>query len=167
MGEIKNIAHNKSAVAGFFRKFYEHRALWMYFLLDEAKKKGLEPGDFAPQAIKRCGLHHGGAAASGGDLSLKVLKRKLFKFPGKLVFEMKFLRCTDDSFDVDFHYCPLAAAWLAMGCEDKDVSSMCDFAMCGDRGIAEAFGCELDLPKTIARGDDCCSIRFRRKKQEA
>jgi hypothetical protein len=33
----------------------------------------------------------------------------------------------------------------------------------GDRGIAEAFGCELDLEKTIAKGDGICQIRFKRK----
>lgn len=41
---------------------------------------------------------------------------------------------------------------------------LCDHAMCGDRGIAESFGCELQLPATIARGDDVCKIRFMRKK---
>ncbi|MDR2802814.1 MAG: L-2-amino-thiazoline-4-carboxylic acid hydrolase [Treponema sp.] len=165
MTNIKNIPSNKSALARAIRKFFEHRALWMYFLLDEAQKKGLNGKDFAPQAIRRCGLYQGGPAANkGASTSLKTLKRKLFKFPGKLVFEMKFLRCTDDAFDVDFHYCPLVNAWLMQGCSDDEISAMCDFAMCGDRGIAEVFGCELDLPKTIARGDDRCSIRFKRKK---
>lgn len=41
---------------------------------------------------------------------------------------------------------------------------LCDHAMCGDRGIAESFGCELDLPATIAKGDDICQIRFVRRK---
>ena len=36
---------------------------------------------------------------------------------------------------------------------------LCDQAMCGDRGIAESFGCGLELPATIARGDDICQIR--------
>jgi len=40
---------------------------------------------------------------------------------------------------------------------------MCDHAMCGDRGIAESFGCKLELPKTIANGDGVCEIRFVRK----
>lgn len=40
---------------------------------------------------------------------------------------------------------------------------LCDHAMCGDRGIAQSFGCELDLPQTIARGDDICQIRFVRR----
>ena len=165
MSNIKNIPRNKSFLVRGLRKLFEHRALWMYFLLDEAKKNGLDGHKFAPQAIRRCGLYHGGQAANKGtSSSLRVLKRKLFKFPGRLIFEMKFLRCASDNLDVDFHYCPLVNAWQMQGCNDSDISAMCDFAMCGDRGIAESFGCELDLPKTIARGDDRCSIRFKRKK---
>jgi hypothetical protein len=34
----------------------------------------------------------------------------------------------------------------------------------GDRGIAEVFGCELHLKKTIAKGDGVCHLRFKRKK---
>lgn len=165
MSNIKNIPKNRSSLICALRKFFEHRALWMYFLLDEARKTGLDGEKFASRAIRRCGLYHGGQAADkGSSSSLKILKRKLFRFPGRMIFEMKFLRCTDDNFDVDFHYCPLVNAWQMQGCSDSDISAMCDFAMCGDRGIAEVFGCELDLPKTIARGDDCCSIRFKRKK---
>ena len=33
----------------------------------------------------------------------------------------------------------------------------------GDRGIGEAYGCELDLPKTIANGDDICHLRYHKK----
>ena len=46
---------------------------------------------------------------------------------------------------------------------DEEIAILCDQAMCGDRGIAESFGCELDLPKTIANGDNCCEIRFVRR----
>ena len=40
---------------------------------------------------------------------------------------------------------------------------LCDHAMCGDRGIGECFGVELDLPATIARGDDTCQLRYVRR----
>ena len=43
---------------------------------------------------------------------------------------------------------------------------LCNHAMCGDRGIAESFGCELNLPATIARGDDTCQIRFVRREKK-
>jgi hypothetical protein len=79
------------------------------------------------------------------------------------VFEMKILRCDADHLDIDFHYCPLVKAWQKQGCSDEEIQSMCDHAMCGDRGIAASFGCELDLPKTIAKGDGVCEIRFVRR----
>lgn len=41
---------------------------------------------------------------------------------------------------------------------------MCDYAMCGDRGIGEAFGVELDLPDTIANGGKTCQLRYIRRK---
>ncbi|MGN8848614.1 hypothetical protein [Bariatricus sp. HCP28S3_C2] len=43
-----------------------HRALWMYLLCDEAKKKGLDSKEYAPDAIRRCGLYQGGKSAKEG-----------------------------------------------------------------------------------------------------
>lgn len=53
------------------------------------------------------------------------------------------------------------ALWLYL-LTDEEISNLCDWAMCGDRGIGEAYGCELDLPKTIARGDDVCHLIYHR-----
>ena len=146
------------------REQLEHRALWMYLLCDEAEKKGLSPEKYAPDAIRRCGLYQGGKLVEkGGTRSLKGLKKTLFSKAAQWVFEMKILRCDDDHLDIDFGYCPLVKAWQKQGCSDEQISRLCDYAMCGDRGIGESFGCELELPKTIARGDDVCCIRFVRK----
>ena len=95
--------------------------------------------------------------------SLKGLKKALFGKAAQWVFDMKILRCTDDNLDIDFHYCPLVKAWQKQGGSDEEIKRLCDHAMCGDRGIAESFGCKLDLPKTIAGGDGVCQIRFVRK----
>jgi hypothetical protein len=164
MRTIINKPKNKSGLIRAIRNLFEHRALWMYLLLDEARKKGLAPEDFAPAAIKRCGLYQGGAYAENGSAtSLKLLRKRLFTGVGKLIFEMKIRRCTDDNLDVDFHYCPLVSAWQKQGCAGKDLANLCEYAMCGDRGIAESFGCDLDLVKTIAQGNGVCEIRFRRR----
>jgi hypothetical protein len=40
---------------------------------------------------------------------------------------------------------------------------LCDIAMCGDHGIGECYGSVLELPKCIAKGDDVCSLRYRKK----
>ena len=147
------------------REQLEHRALWMYLLCDEAKKKGLAPEEYAPQAIKRCGLYQGENLVKKGGMgqSLRGLKKALFGVAARLVFEMKIRRCDDDHLDIDFYYCPLVKAWQKKSCTDKEICMLCDHAMCGDRGIAESFGCRLELPKTIAKGDGVCEIRFVRK----
>ena len=56
MSNIKNEASIKNPLIVAIREQLEHRALWMYLLCDEAKKKGLDPTEYAPEAIKRCGL---------------------------------------------------------------------------------------------------------------
>jgi hypothetical protein len=79
-----------------------------------------------------------------------------------MVFEVKILDCTDDRLDIDFHYCPLVAAWQSQGAGDEQIARLCDIAMQGDRGIAKSFGCTLEPGETIANGHDKCEIRFKR-----
>jgi len=170
---IKNKAKKKGFLVRNLRNFFEHRALWMYFMCEEARKKGIKPKTFVPAAIRRCGIYHGMRAITGKDVAFKeaggqgascrLLRKKLFPSVGKMIFEMKFIRLDDDFFDVDFYYCPLVNAWQKQGCSDKKIEKLCDWAMEGDRGIAQAFGCELELKKTIAKGDGVCQIRIRRK----
>ena len=164
---VSNEPKYKNPLLQAIREQLEHRALWMYLLCDEARKKGLNAQDYAPDAIKRCGLYQGQNLVRKGGMgqSLKGLKKALFGIPAQLVFEMKIKRCSDDHLDIDFHYCPLVKAWQKQGCTDEEIRLLCDHAMCGDRGIAESFGCELELPKTIAAGDGVCEIRFVRKKK--
>ena len=162
---IRNEARIRNPLIVAIREQLEHRALWMYLLCDEAGKKGLDSESYAPDAIRRCGLYQGAGLrkkAGGGD-SLKGLKRTLFSKPAQWVFEMDVKRVSDDHLDIDFHYCPLVKAWQKQGCTDEEIARLCDHAMCGDRGIAKSFGCTLELPATIAKGDDTCQIRFVRK----
>ena len=49
---ITNEPKIKNPLIVAIREQLEHRALWMYLLCDEAKKKGLNPEDFAAAAIK-------------------------------------------------------------------------------------------------------------------
>ena len=166
MSKIKNEAKIRNPLIVAIREQLEHRALWMYLLCDEAAKKGLPPQEYAPAAIKRCGLYQGAGlrAKAGGGESLKGLKKTLFTKPAQWVFEMDVKRCTDDNLDIDFHYCPLVKAWQKAGCTDEEIATLCDIAMCGDHGIGEAYGAKLDLPKCIAKGDDICSLRYHKIK---
>ena len=175
---VKNEPKKNGSDIKKLRNFYEHRALWLYFLFDEAKKNGIDPESFAPKAIRRCGIYHGTRSLTGKDEAVKssamtdnkeytcrLLQKKLFTPVGRKVFEMKFIRLEDDVFDVDFHYCPLVSAWQKQGCSGEEIDKLCDWAMEGDRGIADVYNCELELKKTIAKGDGVCQIRFKRKKE--
>ena len=50
---IVNEPKLKNPLLVAIREQLEHRALWMYLLCDDAKKKRLEPEVYAPAAIKR------------------------------------------------------------------------------------------------------------------
>ena len=164
MSKVKNDPKYKNPLLQAVRAQLEHRAFWLYLLCDEAQKRGLDPRDFGSAAVKRCGLSQGaGLVQKGRTDSLKGLKKTLFTKAAQLVFEMDILESTDDALSIDFHYCPLVKAWQKQGCSDEEIQLLCDHAMCGDRGIAESFGCKLELPKTIAKGDGVCQIRFVRK----
>lgn len=164
MSCVKNDPKHNNPVITAVREQLEHRATWLYLLCDEAKKRGLDPREFASEAVHRCGLTQGAHLVEKGNTdSLKGLKKTLFTKPAQWVFEMDVLKSTDEELNLDFHYCPLVKAWQKAGCSDEEIAMLCDIAMCGDHGIGECYGSVLDLPKCIAKGDDVCSLRYHKK----
>lgn len=164
MSIVKNEPKYKNALLQAIRAQLEHRAHWLYLLCDEAGKRGLSWTEFGNPAVRRCGLSQGAdLVKKGGTDSLKGLRKTLFTKPAQLVFEMDILESTDDTLNIDFHYCPLVKAWQKAGCTDEEIATLCDIAMCGDHGIGECYGATLDLPKCIAKGDDVCSLRYHKK----
>ncbi len=161
MSRISNMPNIRFPLIVAVREQLEQRAAWLYLLCDEAAKKGLRADDFAPQAICRCGLGQGKhLIRKGKTKSLKGLRRTLFSKAAQWVFEMKIERSTDDELEIRFHYCPLVKAWQKCGCTDEEIGHLCDIAMCGDRGIGEAYGCRLELSAAIAKGDPECHLRY-------
>jgi hypothetical protein len=161
---ITNEPKHKGKLLQAIREQLEHRALWLYLLCDEAKKKGIDPNQFAGEAITRCGLYQGKNLVKKGKTdSLKGLRKTLFSKAAQLVFEMEIKKSTDDELFIDFHYCPLVKAWQKAGANDEEISWLCDTAMHGDHGIGECYGATLDLPSCIAKGDAICALRYRKK----
>ena len=128
MSNVKNEPKYKNGILQAIRAQLEHRAFWLYLLCDEAKKRGLDPRDFASDAVKRCGLSQGAELVKKGRTdSLKGLRKTLFTKPAQLVFEMKIIESTDDKLSIDFHYCPLVKAWQNAGCSDEEIAMLCGF----------------------------------------
>lgn len=155
---IKNEATIEEEQIRNIRGAIEHRATWFYFLLDEARKKGLDWDDFARKAIRRTGLFHGERRfKKTGDL--KEFAGQFASDLGKQLFEMEVREASADRFVVEFNYCPLVSAWTKLTDDEKEIAQLCDIAMDGDRGIVSTFpGFNLDLEKTIASGDDVCRL---------
>ena len=167
MSTITNTPQKNFFALKLLRNFFEHRALWLYFIYDEAAKENLDLEPIARKAIRRCGVYHGSLHETKQNPgSLPELKKNLFGFVGRQIFEMQIVECTDEVLGVDFHYCPLVNAWKKQGCSDEQIDTLCDIAMCGDRGIAEKYGAVVELPKTIAKGDGVCELRFRKVKSD-
>jgi hypothetical protein len=69
-----------------------------------------------------------------------------------------------DKLYIEFHYCPLLAAWKKLGAADEDCAQLCDIAMDGDRGIVDACpSFEFGLGSVIAKGGSCCQITIAKK----
>jgi hypothetical protein len=149
------------------RKAIEHRATWMYLLLKEARERGLEWDDFARAAVKATGAWHGQLKKEtmGDPGSMAEFSTVFARGTSRGVFEMDVVKADEESYHLDFHYCPLVSAWKKLGASPEEIEQLCDIAMDGDRGIAEQFPeFEFTLGETIAGGHPVCQIRFDKKK---
>lgn len=149
------------------RKAIEHRATWLYLLIDEARKKGFkEWEDLARRAVFRCGVFHGKTRFTETD-DLKKFATEFANDTVRRIFEMDIVELSEDRFVVEFHYCPLVAAWSRFTQDEKEISTLCDVAMEGDRGIISTFpGFAMELEKTIASGHEVCRLVILKKKSE-
>lgn len=163
---IKNEAKPMEEKVEYVRSAIEHRATWFYLLLEEMKKRGIDREELGRAAVYNCGCFHGdqkkAACADCGDL--REFSKVFADDTYHNVFQMEILEETEDKFSVDFHYCPLVAAWIKAGAKEEDMPLLCDIAMEGDRGVVSRFdGYTFKLDGTIAEGEPVCRIRIEKK----
>ncbi len=143
------------------REAIEHRATWFYYLIEEARKRGLN-SDFARDAIFSCGCFHGGHKYTKTD-DLEKFASEFANDNVRGIFAMD-VQTTPDKLSIEFHYCPLVSAWRRLSDDPKIIETLCDIAMDGDRGIASAFPAfEFHLGKTIAKGAPVGEVCFTKK----
>lgn len=158
---IKNTPSKTDSRTDLLRGAIEHRATWFALLVDEAEKAGLGT-EFAHNAIRRCGAFHG-ANKYPQTSDLKEFSAAFANPDVVGVFEMDVVKDDGQNLDIDFHYCPLVAAWQKLGISEDKLPELCDIAMDGDRGIISVYpDFEFELGKTIAKGDDLCEIRIKK-----
>ena len=155
---IKNTPKADDRVTQLLRAAFSMRAQWMYYFIEEAKANGCDP-EFARKAVFKCGCMQ---AKSLPDTDDPVEFGNAFVKPENAkVFDM-ITKSEDGVFEMNFHYCPLVAAWQALGADDEYVAWLCDVAMTGDAGIVEKYKKHFtyELGSRIAYGDDKCVLRL-------
>lgn len=159
---IKNNPSDRGQNIEDLRNAIEHRATWFYYLIEEAQKRGLDI-DFAREAIINCGCFHGKNKFTQTD-DMKKFAAEFVTDNVKNIFEMD-TQVTDEELKIEFHYCPLVAAWKKLTNDEEKIATLCDIAMDGDRGISSQFDAfEFHLGKTIAKGESICEVCFKKVK---
>lgn len=155
---ITNTPSVKSEELDICREGFEHRAAWMYWLLEEAEKAGLDD-EFARKAIFNCGCFLGKNVTPQTDDVVEFAMQ--FTKDAKDVYEMDYVNVTPERVDVEFHYCPMLNAWKKFTDDEAKLARLCDIAMCGDRGtLSEYEQFEFHLGRTIADGNPVCEVGF-------
>jgi hypothetical protein len=165
MSKITNVANAVEEKIDINRAQIEHRATWMGLIFDEMRKAGVANAEeIVRKAIKKTGNFHGlSFKQQCDDPSNCVDFREAFLGDvGVKTFNMDGINADRDNVYVDFHYCALVNAWKKQGFDDETIDLLCDMAMDGDRGIAEAMGLELELGDTIAKGCETCKLHFKK-----
>lgn len=163
MSKIQNKTTIDEPIINAIRSAIEHRATWFSLLLDEVKKDGPDMEKIGRAAVFKCGCFHG-LQKLENCIDAEDMREFLKVFADdtvQKVFEMEVVQNTEDQLSIDFHYCPLVAAWQKLGVSEEDLPLLCDIAMEGDRGIISEFpSYQFQLNGTIAEGDSVCRIRI-------
>ncbi|SKC84869.1 L-2-amino-thiazoline-4-carboxylic acid hydrolase [Maledivibacter halophilus] len=144
------------------RAAIEHRATWMALMFLEMEEAGCDAEKITRAAIRKTGLIHGAKLKEKCEKpeDIRDFKQGFLMEDTLKIFEMDLKTLEEKELYVEFHYCALVQAWLKLGIDQEKISLLCDIAMEGDRGIAEAMGFEFELTDTIAEGCKTCNIRF-------
>lgn len=166
MSKINNEPKNtENVLVNEVRAAIEHRATWMSLILEQADRKDVDFEAIGRAAINATGCFHGNNIKEKlADESMQEFQKTFLHDLGQQLFEMEIIACDDDKLEVEFHYCPLVSAWQKQGFSNERIELLCDMAMDGDRGIAEANDLGFKLGKTIAQGYDVCEVNFYKKK---
>lgn len=168
MSNIKNIPHVvDDQIVNVRRAANEARATWAALFYLEAKADGIDLEPIMRRAIHKFGVINGTRELeqfSERPLSASTYCKSFMTRSAPNTFEKELVSDNNDVVDIDFHYCSLVNAWQKLGLDDETCALLCDIAMEGDRGCAEALGLDFELNGSIAEGCEACHLRFKTRK---
>lgn len=130
---INNQSNEKRADILAMRSMFEHRALWLYYLLQEAKLKGDVDWEELRNAIRKCGAYQGSnlLEACNGTNDCITFKNTWLPDSCLALFDMEIVNLNENNLDIDYHYCPLVKAWQKLGCSENEIARLREIAMDG------------------------------------
>lgn len=162
---IKNLPTINEELLNALRVANENRGIWYYYLLKTAQDKGYDIEDFARKAIRKVGQSNRPLYPDTDDL--KTFVDAFMNDISKKLFEMELISMDEEKAHIDFHYCPMAGAWIKLTEDQEFIEKICDIAMDVDRGLFDTYDCfEFSLGKTICQGHDTCEIFISKKKDK-
>lgn len=133
----------------------------------EAKRQGVDMEPVRKEVQRKASVEmaEGIKAQMEDKTDIGDFIKKMFRGPlGYAAYEVDVVESGHDKVDLEYHFCPLVQAWQAAGVSDEEIAQLCDSAMVGDSITAETMGFNLDIQKTIARGDCVCKMVYTQKK---
>lgn len=140
-----------------------------YLTKKEAERQGIDLTPVSKEVQRKSSIEmaQGIKAQMENKDDIGEFISKMFKGPiGYAAYEVDVVESNPDKVDLEYHFCPLVQAWQSMGLSDEEIAAMCDSAMVGDSIMAEEAGFDLDIQKTIARGDCVCKLVYTKKKKD-
>ncbi|WPC43588.1 L-2-amino-thiazoline-4-carboxylic acid hydrolase [Clostridium sp. JS66] len=138
------------------------RATWFYLLLKAVKEEGIDADKIAKKAITEYGKMK---SKNFKDVNgAKDFATQLVGGVTKCAFGAEIAAAGDKKSELKFSHCALVEAWKQLGCSKDEIVELCRMANYGDFGIASSFdGIELDFPKMLSKGDECCHVIVTKK----
>ncbi|EHD20224.1 MULTISPECIES: L-2-amino-thiazoline-4-carboxylic acid hydrolase [Brenneria] len=147
------------------RAITEKRAATIAYMLDEAKRYGLDDRH-ARDAIAHYGRDNGRKMVSQMQNPNDIHEFAAIFTAGleSKVYEMQPISLTDNEFIVHFHYCPYVNKWLEQEKAPDEIHQLCDICMEGDNAITDAFpNLMFVLGNTIAKGGAVCELCYKKR----
>ncbi len=165
--KIVNVSKTQFAPALAYRAAQQTYTKRNYMTKQEAAAQGIDLTPVTKEVQRKASIASAEEIVSRMEDKTDVGEyiAKMFKGPiGYEAYEVEVVESNHDKVDLEYHYCPLVQAWQSLGLPDEEIAALCDAAMVGDSIMAETAGFDLDIQKTIARGDCVCKLVYTQKK---
>ncbi len=157
--------YTRDEVIEIQRNAIADRAKWFYLVLKYAKELGVAQetiDQMAEKAIWEFGIDKGnnmGVCTEANELAKKIADGIVIGS-----FDMELVEDDAAHSVLEFSYCALVEEWKALGCSDDEIAQLCDYASCGDFGLASVSPeLNLEFDELISKGGKCCRMHITKK----